>query len=132
MEKEFLSIVTVLEVFSFMLLGDILSIYTDCNNLTFVTLHCCHILHWCSYMDVHGPTIHYHPGKKIDIADKFSQLPCYENAPVFLFDFTCKGPDNLLECIFILQLPNVAENNPIELEWIHYQKRCKRPQLICQ
>ncbi len=50
-----------------------------------------------------------------------------ENAPVVLSDFTSKGhcisnePD-LFEFFLFLPLPEIAENNPVDLEWIQTQQ----------
>ncbi len=122
MEKELLSIVMVLEEFHSMLLGTELFIYTDHKSLTFANLNCCCVLCWQSYVEEYGPTILYHPGKKNVIVDTFSPLPScdvlpipvWENAPVFLLDFTSKGPNisndpDLLECFLNLPLPYVEE-----------------------
>ncbi len=82
MEKEFLSIVMVLEEFNSMLLGAELFIYTHHKNLTFAKLNCCLVLSWQSYVDVYGPTILYHPGKKNVISNTFSWLPRRGLSPI--------------------------------------------------
>ncbi len=53
-------------------------------------------------------------------------IPVWENAHVFLFYFILKGLDisddnDLLECIFNLPLPNIGENNAIDLKLIQPQ-----------
>ncbi len=85
-------------------------------------------------MEEYGPTILHHLGKNV-FADTFSRLLHHielpilvgENAPVVLFDFTSKGLDIsnnpvLLECFLNLPLLNIAENNPVDLGWIHEQQ----------
>ncbi len=54
-------------------------------------------------------------------------MPVGENAPVVLFHFMSKGLDIsddpiLLEYFLNLSLPDVAENNPVDLGWIHKQQ----------
>ncbi len=56
-----------------------------------------------------------------------SLIPGGENAPVVFFDFPSKGRDisndpDLLECFLNLPLPDIAENNPLDLDWIQTQQ----------
>ncbi len=49
------------------------------------------------------------------------------NASVVLFDFTSKGlvisnDTDLLKYFLNLPLPDVTENNPVDLGWIHKQQ----------
>ncbi len=131
-EEKLLSIVMVLETFVSMLLGAELFIYTNHKNLTFANLNCFHVLCWISYVEEYGPTILSHPGKMLVIGHTFSWLlqhkvlpiPVGENAPVVLFDFTSNrinisnDPD-ILKCFLNIPLPNVAENNPVDIKWLH-------------
>ncbi len=50
-----------------------------------------------------------------------------ENPPFVLFNFISKGlhiseETDLLDCFLNLLLPNVAENNSVNLKWIHTQQ----------
>ncbi len=54
-------------------------------------------------------------------------IPVGENVPVILLNFTSKGLDisndpDLLKCFLNQSLPNVEENNPVYLNWIHTQQ----------
>jgi hypothetical protein len=57
-----------------MLVGAELHIYTDHKNILNVGNLSEWRLHWISYVDEYGPTIHYIEGPHHDIADTFSRL----------------------------------------------------------
>ncbi len=135
MEKKLFSTAMVLGEFCFMLHGSLLFVYTNHKNLIFATLNCLHILCWKLYMEEYGPTIPYHPGKKNKISDTFSQLshhgvlpiPVEGNAPVVLFNFISTGLDiseyrHQLQSFINLPLPDITENNLVDLKWVHNQQ----------
>ncbi len=57
-----------------MLLGAELHVYTDHKNILNVSTSSERRLHWFSYLDEYGPTIHYIEGPRNVIADTFSRL----------------------------------------------------------
>ncbi len=69
MEKQFISIVMVLEEF----LSAKFFTYTDHKNLIFANLNCCCILLWQLLVEEYGPTIIYHPFKQMSLQKYF---PC--------------------------------------------------------
>ncbi len=85
-------------------------------------------------MEEYGPTIFYHLCMKNVITNTFSWLPHHDvlpvpvgkNAPDVFLDFTSKDLDindpDMLKCFHNLPLPNITENNPVDLEWIHTQR----------
>ncbi len=73
-DKEFLCVVGTLKEFRSMLLGAELHIYTDHKNILNVGDSSERWLHWISYVDEYGPTLHYIEGSCNVIADTFSRL----------------------------------------------------------
>ena len=73
-DKELLCVVVTLREFQSMLLGAELHIYTDHKNILNVGNLSEQRLHWISYVDKYGPTIHYIEGSRNVIADTFSRL----------------------------------------------------------
>jgi len=74
-DKELLSIVMTLREFRSMLLGaQIITIYTDHDILKIGDLSQ-RRLHWISYIDEYGPTLHHIEGTKNIIADQLSRKP---------------------------------------------------------
>jgi hypothetical protein len=75
-DKELLCVVATLREFRSMLLGAELHIYTDHKNIINVGDSSEQRLHWISYVDEYGPTIHYIEGPHNAIADTLSRLLC--------------------------------------------------------
>ncbi len=73
-DKELHCVVATLREFRSMLLGAELHIYTDHKNILNVGDLSEQRLHWISYVDEYGPTIHYIEGPRNVIADTFSRL----------------------------------------------------------
>ena len=73
-DKELLCVVATLKEFRSMLLGAELDLYTDHKNILNVGNLSEWRLHWISYVDEYGPTIHYIEGPHNVIADTFSRL----------------------------------------------------------
>ena len=73
-EKELLSIVLCWKEYRKILYGGQITLYTNCQNLTFKTLSIQRILHWRIFMDEFNLTLKYMKGKDNVLADCFSQL----------------------------------------------------------
>jgi hypothetical protein len=77
-ELELLAIVETLCEYKCILLGHLITIYTDHKNLTFsnFTTNC--VTCWQLIVEEYGPKIVYLPGKRNIIADALSRLPKLE------------------------------------------------------
>ncbi len=73
-DKEHLCVVVTLKEFRLMLLGAELHIYTNHKNILNVGDLSERRLHWISYVDEYGPTLHHIEGPHNNIADTFSRL----------------------------------------------------------
>jgi hypothetical protein len=74
-ELELLAIVETLREYKCILLGHLITIYTDHKNLTFSNFTTDHVTCWRLIVEEYGPKIVYLPGKHNIIADALSRLP---------------------------------------------------------
>jgi hypothetical protein len=75
MELELLAIVETLHEYKCILLGHLITIYTDHKNLTFSNFTTDRVTRWQLIVEEYGPNIVYLPGKRNIIADALSCLP---------------------------------------------------------
>lgn len=78
-DKELLFVVSTVKGFQSMLLGAEIHIYTDHKNILSIGDSPEWHLHWISYVNAYGPTLHYIEGSQNVIADTFSRLSCTDN-----------------------------------------------------
>ena len=132
MEKELLSIVSVLNEFHSMLLSLCLTIYTDHKNLTYHTLNNSCVFHWCLFLEEYDATYIHIQGKDNVLADAFSHLPWIDNStegkrnadsdtnqPSTIEDslFSSIADDSeLLDCF--LNFPLEPIYYPFDLQWL--------------
>jgi hypothetical protein len=74
-ELELLAIVETLHEYKCILLGHLITIYTDHKNLTFSNFTTDRVTRWRLIVEEYGPKIVYLPGKRNVIADALSRLP---------------------------------------------------------
>jgi hypothetical protein len=74
-ELELLAIVETLREYKCILLGHLITIYTDHKNLTFSNFMTNCVTRWRLIVEEYGPNIVYLPGKRNIIADAHSRLP---------------------------------------------------------
>jgi hypothetical protein len=77
-ELELLAIVETLREYKCILLGHLITIYTDHKNLTFSNFTTDRVTRWRLIVEEYGPNIVYLPGKHNIIADALSRLPKLE------------------------------------------------------
>jgi hypothetical protein len=77
-ELELLAIVETLREYKCILLGHLITIYTDHKNLTFSNFTTDRVTRWRLIVEEYGPNIVYLPGKRNIIADALSRLPKLE------------------------------------------------------
>jgi hypothetical protein len=74
-ELDLLAIVETLCEYKCILLGHLITIYTNHKNLTFLNFTTNHVTHWWLIVEEYGPNIVYLPSKCNIIADDLSRLP---------------------------------------------------------
>jgi hypothetical protein len=125
MEQELLSIIETLKTFRTMLLGQVIIIYTDPNNLTFDKFASDRVARWRLYVKEYGPELRYVPGENNIVANALSRLPMTDKVlrPP-------SGQEETLPELMDLQTSTLDEQCPIDYRVIADCQKAEIPKKL--